>query len=257
MNKNHYKKGQTFMKKYFYVFITIVLTTIFFLSLTVYSHKTSSDPQPKGSLTYKNSLEILNENKKPSQLNHINIIKDEASNTFLTMPIFYQQDYPDTYLGSTSLAAGGNLITCLAMIDSYLSNEIITPDVLPQKYPAFIHDNGSIDKLQILQIMTYNNNSTYERKNFDYGEILEDLCVNKYIVLLRIPHPSMYCDTSTYMILLNANNNMFEVRDPNINNIESFATFDTNNSPWYSAISICASSGSQSEIYVIKRGVHE
>lgn len=99
MNKNHYKKGQTFMKKYFYVFITIVLTTIFFLSLTVYSHKTSSDPQPKGSLTYKNSLELLNENKKPSQLNHINIIKDEASNTFLTMPIFYQQDYPDTYLG--------------------------------------------------------------------------------------------------------------------------------------------------------------
>lgn len=245
------------MKKNFYIFITIVLTTVFFLALTFYSQKTNSKPQPKEFLTHKNSMEFPKEKIEPSQLNHINIIKDEKSNTFLTMPIFYQQDYPDIYLGSTSLAAGGNLITCLAMIDSYLSNEIVTPDLLSQKYPAFIHDDGCIDKLNLLQIMTYNYHSSYEQKNFDYKEILEDLCVNKYIILLRIPHPSMYCDTSTYIILLNANNNMFEIRDPNINNIESFATFDANNSPWYSAISVCASAGSQSKVYVIKRGVHK
>lgn len=188
---------------------------------------------------------------------HISIMVDKYSHSFMDVPMYYQQDYPDVSLGYSTVSTHGNLVTSLSMVESYLSNKFINPEAFITEYQKdYIDSNGSILKSDLLDTMCQKYNASYFIEKFDLERVIKYLDVDAYLIMLDINHASIYSNTSTYLLLLkNDAAGNIEVRDPNYNNIVNYATIDQDDKSWYSVISLCETAGNSSDIYVFKKGV--
>lgn len=187
---------------------------------------------------------------------HNSISYDIGSGIFMDFPLYYQQDYADVEFGHSTVAKQGNLLTCLSMIDTYLSNTFINPKEFIGKYKNHIQADGSISKTDIMNEMANNAHSSYTTRKFDLDEVIKSLDIDRSIILLEINHPSIYCDTSTYMILLsNDTKGNLEVRDPNLFNIEKFNKSKESSQVLYSVTNLCVAAGNSSDMYVFQKGV--
>jgi len=72
---------------------------------------------------------------------------DVAHERYPTIPLFLQQDYPDTYYGAYKIRTHGCGITTLAMIASYFTDEEWTPPELCELYGRYCGEHGTNIKL--------------------------------------------------------------------------------------------------------------
>ena len=60
---------------------------------------------------------------------------DTAEPYWLDIPLYFQNDYPETMFGTGSVASSGCSITCLAMVATYMTGREYLPDELARYFP--------------------------------------------------------------------------------------------------------------------------
>ena len=68
---------------------------------------------------------------------------DIAHERFPKIPLYLQQDYPGVMFGGFLLRTNGCGITTMAMVASYLSDELLTPPEMCRRYGGYSHRNGT------------------------------------------------------------------------------------------------------------------
>lgn len=68
---------------------------------------------------------------------------DIAHERFPEIPLYLQQDYPGVMFGGFQLRTNGCGITTMAMVASYLSDELLTPPEMCRRYGGYSHRNGT------------------------------------------------------------------------------------------------------------------
>ncbi|MDO5399377.1 MAG: peptidylprolyl isomerase [Eubacteriales bacterium] len=68
---------------------------------------------------------------------------DVAHERYPEVPLYVQQDYPDTKYGGYPLRTHGCGITTMAMLASYMADEELTPPELSQRYGSYCSEHGT------------------------------------------------------------------------------------------------------------------
>lgn len=193
------------------------------------------------------------------QYNYIQIEVDEGpEGTFYTMPMYYQKDFKHISRGSLNIAENGNLITCLSMMDSQYSADYITPDKFLDKYKDFITDEGAYDKESLIRAVAEQNNRILTIEPLDVLKLPVYLETYNLNVLVHINHPSIYGDSSSYIVLtgITEDGNLY-VRDPIYTNRKNIAKVYENGETVYSSFELFLEAGSDATVYVMGGGEYE
>lgn len=184
---------------------------------------------------------------------YVNVAPDNSPyKRFTKMPLYYQQDFVDVPFGLSNVGERGSLITCLAMIDSYYQSDYITPDVLLGRMNASNSVHPSKDTL----IQSFCEYGAYNasQEHFDISVIAEEVVVNYNIALIRIPHTSIYGETSSYIIVTGATEDGdLIIRDPNKNNQVLYCGYTSFGEPIYMTESVVISASSSAELYIFSQ----
>ncbi len=134
------------------------------------------------------------------------------------MPMYYQNDYPDTRYGSGSLEVNGCSITCLAMLSSYMTGYEYTPDLLAGYFGGF--NGNNIQRLE--------NASTQLQlpwsKSPTWHHTLQALREGKYCIVMM--NKESYFTTGQHFILLTGfteDGQRILARDPSRKNYDHWA----------------------------------
>lgn len=207
----------------------------------------------------KEEMEVDNENSgievekisDEAMYGHIEVeVSKGPGKEFLTVPMYYQQDYESVELGDSNVAKTGNLVTCLSMIYSYYSYDYKTPDVFMRDYESYISNSGTVDK-KVIEKMAMDTGVSCEKMTFELSYVADVLNNAGGIILVRIDHPSKFCKASTWLILTGADSEgNVSVRDPDMTNIKKFAFMTEDGETWYDSFSLCEAIGDNAIMYV-------
>ena len=131
-----------------------------------------------------------------------------AWNTYASVPLYFQTDYPDQLYGGGSIANNGCGVTCLAMVASYLTGHEYLPDELARYFGGVAENN--IERLEMgadaLQL-------PWEKmENFD--TTMEALREGKVVIAL-MDFNSLFTETQHFIVLTGFNDNgRIVVNDP-------------------------------------------
>ena len=183
-------------------------------------------------------------------LDNSNTAIELQENYYPEIPAFYQSDYKDIPFGNSTIQKDGNLLTCLSMIESYITYKTVTPDLFVKVHDKLCTSgSNTLNEDSIYTFAeTLNKNITKER--FEIENISTYLLKQNAIVLLHIPHNSMYGMSSSYLIITGMNENGVEVRDPVRTNVDSFGHSNYDN-PTYSIYNLCIAASTDSFVYII------
>lgn len=193
------------------------------------------------------------------EYNYIEIDIDRGpEGTFYTMPMYYQKDFEDIQMGDLNIAKNGNLITCLSMMDSQYSADYITPDKFLEKYSMYINEDGSFDKVALIQAVAENNYRKLTIESLDVLKLPVYLETYQLNVLVHINHPSIYGDNSAYMVItgITPEGNLY-VRDPIYKNREEYATVTEQGETVYSSFDFFLEAGKDATVYVMGGGEYD
>ena len=140
---------------------------------------------------------------------------DIAHERFPEIPLYLQQDYPNTMYGGFKITTNGCGITTLAMVASYLADEELTPPELAGRYGRYSHANGTdgmIFNHESSVLGFYLLEKTYDtrvaRKALEDGH-----------VVVSIQHPGYWTRGGHYIACESINDEgLIQVRDSNIYN---------------------------------------
>lgn len=231
------------MKKRVIIYLTLLLSLFFIGCGKVHSDNTNP-------LKRTNTEELDAKKKDIQKKGHITVKRSEGpGKEFLSLPMYFQQDYKDIPFGNSTIGSCGNLLVCLSMMESKICNDYINPVDFMKKYELYLSDKG-INK-SVLQKMASNDNRDLRIETFDLKALGEYLRVNRLPVLIRINKPSKYCETSTYIIAIGFDETgLIKIRDPNQANISKFAKITEDGETWYDPTSICQAIGNDSLMYI-------
>lgn len=85
---------------------------------------------------------VLPEGKAAASTSDL-LYPDIAHERFPEIPLYLQQDYPGVMFGGFLLRTNGCGITTMAMVASYLSDELLTPPEMCRRYGGYSHRNGT------------------------------------------------------------------------------------------------------------------
>ena len=68
---------------------------------------------------------------------------DVAHERFPEIPLYLQQDYPGTMYGGYPIRTNGCGITTMAMLATYMTDELLTPPEMCRRYGRYSHRNGT------------------------------------------------------------------------------------------------------------------
>ncbi len=134
---------------------------------------------------------------------------DDGSNIYSEVPLYFQNDYPDTSYGHGTVSSSGCGITCLAMVASYLTDTEYLPDALADRFGSYTASN--------LERMEYASNSleipAYD-KVYDWDQAVDALGNGKVVIAL-MSQDSIFTDSQHFIVLtgLSADGKVF-VNDP-------------------------------------------
>ena len=113
--------------------------------------------------------------------------------SFMVIPNMFMQDYADVAISDEcTVAEKGELITCLAMIDSYWNKGTVTPEKFIEKFGKYINKNGTCDIDSISKDIMKGEGRLYEKMEFQPKTMSELISKYEATVLLEIPHNSLY-----------------------------------------------------------------
>jgi len=131
-----------------------------------------------------------------------------------TVPLYFQEDYPDTMFGAGTVADSGCSITCLAMVATYMTNHEYLPDELAGYFGAHAENNMN----RMLYGMEQMRLPYQQCENWDY--VMADLRSGK-VVILMMDHRSIFTDTQHFVVLTGiTDDGLILVNDSNRDNYD-------------------------------------
>lgn len=140
---------------------------------------------------------------------------DIAHQRYPEVPLYLQQDYPQTMYGAYEIRTNGCGITTMAMLATYMTDEPMTPPLMCQRYGHYSYSNGTDGRIFLLEpsVMGF----FCREKTYNPLEAKEALAEGKIVVSLQ--HKGYWTGGGHYILLEKLNeNDTVQVRDSNIFN---------------------------------------
>ena len=137
-------------------------------------------------------------------------------------PYYYQNAYSDVPYGNKTIATNGNLITVLSMLESYYMQQEITPDQFLERHKDEYTD-GIITHDEISGIIE-GYGMACESGPFNLRDAADAMARLKAMVIVYIPHNSVYSKGGCYLLLTERSKNGLVVHDPMYENRDVFGT---------------------------------
>lgn len=113
---------------------------------------------------------------------------------YSSVPLYFQNDYPDTMFGSGTVATSGCSITCLAMVATYMTGHEYYPDELAGYFGA--HGNNNMERMlygmQKLRL-------PYSKCE-NWHVVIDELKRGKVVILL-VDRRSIFTDSQHFVVL--------------------------------------------------------
>ena len=140
---------------------------------------------------------------------------DIAHERFPEVPLYLQQDYPNTMYGGFPIRTNGCGITSFAMVASYLADKELTPPEMCALYGRYSHKNGTDG--MIFNIESAVQGFYLREKTYDPRVARQALEEGHLVV--SIQHPGYWTRGGHYIVCESINEEgMVQVRDSNIYN---------------------------------------
>ena len=159
---------------------------------------------------------------------------DIAHERFPEIPLYLQQDYPTTRYGGFPIRTNGCGITSMAMVASYMTDELLTPPEMCRRFGKYSHRNGTDAMIYFKEspgMGFYLIEQTYEPKTA--WEKLETGHVT-----ISVQHPGYWTKSGHYIVLQEiTEDGMVRVRDSNIYNYRKLSNHAMDKHTWRSITS--------------------
>ena len=159
---------------------------------------------------------------------------DIAHERFPKIPLYLQQDYPTTMYGGYPIRTNGCGITSMAMVASYLTDELLTPPEMCRRFGGYSHRNGTDGMIYFKEspgMGFYLIEQTYEPTVAWQG--LED-----GHVVISVQHPGYWTRAGHYIVLQEiTEDGMVRVRDSNVYNYRRISNHALDEHTWRSITS--------------------
>lgn len=140
--------------------------------------------------------------------------KEIEYKTYNSVPLYFQNDYPDAMFGSGTVATSGCSITCLAMVATYLTGHEYLPDELADYFGGRAENNVARMEYGIDQM------KLPCRKAENWHVVMEELNRGKVVILL-VDEKSIFTDSQHFVVLTGlTEDGLILVNDSNANNYE-------------------------------------
>ncbi len=140
---------------------------------------------------------------------------DIAHERFPEVPLYLQQDYPNTKYGGYGIVKNGCGITTLAMLASYMADDELTPPEMCARYGHYSHSNGTDG-------MIFNNEAAvlgFYLREKTYDTRVAKAALEEGQIVVSIQHPGYWTRGGHYIICERINEEgLVQVRDSNIYN---------------------------------------
>ncbi len=140
---------------------------------------------------------------------------DVAHERFPEIPLYLQQDYPNTQYGGYRITTNGCGITSMAMLASYMTDTELTPPEMCARYGLYSHRNGTDGMIFVYEppVMGF-----YLRQN-TYETAYAKAALEEGYVVISAQHAGYWTRGGHYIVLEKMNEDgTIQVRDSNIFN---------------------------------------
>lgn len=140
--------------------------------------------------------------------------KEIEYKTYNSVPLYFQNDYPDTMFGPGTVATSGCSITSLAMVATYLTGHEYLPDELADYFGGRAENNVARMEYGINQM------KLPCRPCENWHVVMEELNRGKVIILL-VDEKSIFTDSQHFVVLTGlTEDGLILVNDSNAKNYE-------------------------------------
>lgn len=141
---------------------------------------------------------------------------DVAHERFPEAMVYFQQDYMYSPYGGSYVGRGGCGITTMAMLATYMTDTILTPDMLARRYPHYHDASGTMGEL--FRYVPTELGFFLDKTTNDLKEVTEALQNGQPVVSLQ--HLGHFTSGGHYLLLQRyyPETDTFQVRDSNIYN---------------------------------------
>lgn len=140
--------------------------------------------------------------------------KEIEYKTYNSVPLYFQNDYPDAMFGSGTVATSGCSITSLAMVATYLTGHEYLPDELADYFGGRAENNVARMEYGINQL------KLPCRPCENWHVVMEELNRGKVIILL-VDEKSIFTDSQHFVVLTGlTEDGLILVNDSNSKNYE-------------------------------------
>ena len=140
---------------------------------------------------------------------------DIAHERFPEVPLYLQQDYPDTMFGAYKIRSHGCGITTMAMLASYMADDELTPPEMCDRYGSYSHRSGTDGMIFIYEPAVmgfYLREKTYDPR-VAYAALEEGQ------IVISVQHKGYWTRGGHYIVLEKLREDgQIQVRDSNIYN---------------------------------------
>lgn len=137
-----------------------------------------------------------------------------VQDTYTTVPLYFQTDYPDTMYARGTIATSGCSITALAMVATYLTDHEYLPDEL-----AYYFGGQGENNMDRLELASETMQLPYEKPE-NFHKALAALREGKVVIALMNSR-SIFTDSQHFIVLTGFNEDgKIMVHDPNAANYE-------------------------------------
>lgn len=162
------------------------------------------------------------------------LYQDVAHERFPEVPLYLQQDYPTTMYGGYPIRTNGCGITSMAMVASYMTDELMSPPEMCRRFGAYSHRHGTDGMIFFKEspgMDFYLVDQTYEPTVAWQG--LED-----GHVVVSVQHSGYWTRAGHYIVLQEiTENGLVRVRDSNIYNYRRITNHVNDEHTWGSITS--------------------
>ena len=154
--------------------------------------------------------ETLPEETEPEESEN----KEIEYKTYNSVPLYFQNDYPDAMFGAGTVATSGCSITSLAMVATYLTGHEYRPDELAEYFGGRAENNVARMEYAIDQM------KLPCRKAENWHVVMKELNRGKVVILL-VDEKSIFTDSQHFVVLTGlTEDGKILVNDSNANNYE-------------------------------------
>ena len=141
---------------------------------------------------------------------------DVAHERFPEVMTYFQQDYMYSRYGGSTVGRGGCGITTMAMLATYMTDSILTPGMLADRYPNYHDANGTRGEMFIY--VPAELGFFLEKTSNQIDEVIAALENGQMVISLQ--HKGHFTRGGHFLLLQRyyAENDTFQVRDSNIYN---------------------------------------